>query len=59
MKRCDEVLIPELNLLGQLANLVGHLHSTDVVRMDRATGVPISPSAILKEIEILLEVETG
>ena len=59
MRRCDEVLIPELNLQGQLATLVGHLHSKDVVRMDRATGVPLPPSAILKEIEGLLEVDTA
>jgi 2-oxoglutarate ferredoxin oxidoreductase subunit alpha len=59
MSRCDEVLIPELNLQGQLANLIGHLHSRDVVRMDRATGVPIPPSAILREIEGLLEVDTA
>jgi 2-oxoglutarate ferredoxin oxidoreductase subunit alpha len=59
MSRCDEVLIPELNLQGQLANLVGHLHSKDVVRMDRATGVPLPPSAILTEIERLLEVATS
>jgi 2-oxoglutarate ferredoxin oxidoreductase subunit alpha len=57
MARCDEVLIPELNLQGQLANLIGHLHSKDVVRMDRATGVPLPPSAILNEIESLLEVD--
>jgi 2-oxoglutarate ferredoxin oxidoreductase subunit alpha len=59
MSRCDEVLIPELNLQGQLANLIGHLHSGDVVRMDRATGVPIPPSAILKEVERLLEVDAA
>jgi 2-oxoglutarate ferredoxin oxidoreductase subunit alpha len=59
MGRCDEVLIPELNLQGQLANLIGHLHSRDVVRVDRATGVPLPPSAILKEIESLLEVDTA
>jgi 2-oxoglutarate ferredoxin oxidoreductase subunit alpha len=56
MRRCDEVLIPELNLQGQLANLIGHLHSKDVIRMDRATGVPLPPSAILEEIEKLLEI---
>jgi 2-oxoglutarate ferredoxin oxidoreductase subunit alpha len=59
MNRCDDVLIPELNLQGQLANLIGHLHSKDVVRMDRATGVPMPPSAILKEIERLLEAGTA
>lgn len=55
MERCDEILIPELNFEGQLANLIGHLHRKGVVRMNRATGVPIAPSLILKEIEALLE----
>ena len=59
MRRCDEILIPELNLLGQLANLIGHLHAKDVIRMSRATGVPMPPSAILKEIEKLLEVDAA
>jgi len=53
MNRCSEVLIPELNYEGQLANLIDHLHHKDVVRLSRATGVPISPSLILKEIETL------
>ncbi|MBA3028930.1 MAG: 2-oxoacid:acceptor oxidoreductase subunit alpha, partial [Desulfobacteraceae bacterium] len=26
MTKCREVLIPELNFEGQLANLIGHLH---------------------------------
>ncbi len=56
MSRSAQVLIPELNFQGQLANLIGHLHTREVVRMNRATGVPIPPSAILKEIEKLLEV---
>jgi 2-oxoglutarate ferredoxin oxidoreductase subunit alpha len=54
MERCDEVLIPELNYEGQLANLIGHLHKKDVVRLDRATGVPLSASVILQGIEELL-----
>jgi 2-oxoglutarate ferredoxin oxidoreductase subunit alpha len=54
MNKCEEVLIPELNYEGQLANLIGHLHRKDVVRMNQATGIPIVASAILKEIETLL-----
>ena len=54
MERCDEVLIPELNYEGQLANLIGHLHKKDVVRFNRVTGVPLSPSAILEKIEELV-----
>ncbi|MBM3301166.1 MAG: 2-oxoacid:acceptor oxidoreductase subunit alpha, partial [Deltaproteobacteria bacterium] len=53
MSRCKEVLIPELNYSGQLANLIGHLHGKDVVRLNRATGVPLPPAAILEVIEEL------
>lgn len=53
MDRCAEVLIPELNYEGQFANLIGHLHHKDVVRLNRATGSPMPPSLILKEIERL------
>jgi 2-oxoglutarate ferredoxin oxidoreductase subunit alpha len=54
MERCDEILIPELNYEGQLANLIGHLHKKDVVRLNRATGVPLSASVIVQKIEELL-----
>ena len=47
MDRCEEVLIPELNFEGQLANLIGHLHRKEVVRLNRVTGVPIPASDIL------------
>lgn len=53
MNRCSEVLIPELNYEGQLANLIGHLHHKDVVRLNRATGSPMPPSLILRQIEAL------
>jgi 2-oxoglutarate ferredoxin oxidoreductase subunit alpha len=55
MDRCEDILIPELNYEGQLANLIGHLHRKDVVRMNRATGTPFAPSEILREIENLLK----
>jgi len=51
MKRCKHILIPELNYEGQLANLIGHLASKDVVRLNRATGVPLSPSLIYRKME--------
>ena len=51
MERCGEVLIPELNFQGQLANLIGHLHRKDVVRINQATGKPIPASIILDKIE--------
>lgn len=53
MGRCSEVLIPELNYEGQLANLIGHLHRKDVVRLNEATGVPMSPMTILGRIRHL------
>jgi 2-oxoglutarate ferredoxin oxidoreductase subunit alpha len=54
MDRCDEVLIPELNYEGQLANLIGHLHKKDVIRLNRATGTPMPPSLILEKIEAII-----
>jgi 2-oxoglutarate ferredoxin oxidoreductase subunit alpha len=54
MKRCSEIVIPELNYEGQLANLIGHLHQKDVVRLNVVTGVPLSASAIFKKIETLV-----
>jgi 2-oxoglutarate ferredoxin oxidoreductase subunit alpha len=54
MNRCDEILIPELNHEGQLANLIGHLHRKDVIRLNRVTGVPFVASDILHVLETLL-----
>lgn len=53
MNRCNELIIPELNFEGQLANLIGHLFNKDVVRLNRVTGTPFPPSAILAKIEEL------
>ena len=54
MGRCKEVLIPELNYEGQLANLVGHLHRKDVVRLNRTPGMPMPPAWILDRIKALV-----
>jgi len=54
MGRCKDVLIPELNYEGQLANLIGHLFAKDVVRLNRVTGTPFPPSAIVAKIEELI-----
>ncbi|MDB4444581.1 2-oxoacid:acceptor oxidoreductase subunit alpha, partial [bacterium] len=54
MERCGHILIPELNYEGQLANLIGHLYSKDVVRLNRVTGVPIPASAVLEQVESLV-----
>ncbi len=56
MNRCSQILIPELNYEGQLANLLGHLCRKDIVRLNLVTGSPIPPSLILEKIEQLLEV---
>ena len=53
MDKCDEILIPELNYEGQLANLIGHLHRKDVVRLNRVTGMPMPASIILEKIRML------
>jgi 2-oxoglutarate ferredoxin oxidoreductase subunit alpha len=53
MDRCRVVLVPELNMEGQLATLVGHLNAGDVVRMNAATGVPLTPTAIYEKIREL------
>jgi 2-oxoglutarate ferredoxin oxidoreductase subunit alpha len=54
MDRCAEIIIPELNFEGQLANLIGHLHRKDVLRLNQATGIPMSPNTILRKIESLI-----
>jgi 2-oxoglutarate/2-oxoacid ferredoxin oxidoreductase subunit alpha len=54
MARCEEVLIPELNFSGQLANLIGHIHRKEAHRLNMVTGIPMPPSAILSEIEKIL-----
>ncbi|MDP6179516.1 MAG: hypothetical protein QGG48_06455, partial [Desulfatiglandales bacterium] len=54
MERCQEILIPELNFQGQLANLIGHLYRKDVVRLNRATGTPFPVYAILEKINELV-----
>jgi 2-oxoglutarate ferredoxin oxidoreductase subunit alpha len=54
MERCQEVLIPELNYEGQLANLIGHLHRKEVKRLNRVTGTPMPPALILEKIESIL-----
>jgi 2-oxoglutarate ferredoxin oxidoreductase subunit alpha len=54
MDRCGEILIPELNYEGQLADLIGHLHRKDVVRLNRVTGMPMPASAIYENIRSLL-----
>jgi 2-oxoglutarate ferredoxin oxidoreductase subunit alpha len=54
MSRCKEILIPELNYSGQLANLIGHLHGKDVVRLNRTPGIPMAVAVILDKIREML-----
>jgi 2-oxoglutarate ferredoxin oxidoreductase subunit alpha len=51
MKKCNEILIPELNYEGQLANLIGHLCGKEVVRLNRTTGMPMSWTLILDKVK--------
>jgi 2-oxoglutarate/2-oxoacid ferredoxin oxidoreductase subunit alpha len=53
MKKCEHILIPELNYQGQLANLIGSLALKDVVRLNKVTGTPFPPSEILMRMEAL------
>ena len=55
MDRCGDIIIPELNHLGQLANLIAHLHRKDVIRMNMVTGVPFTPSEILEKVKEIAE----
>ncbi|MGC8605299.1 MAG: 2-oxoacid:acceptor oxidoreductase subunit alpha, partial [Desulfomonilaceae bacterium] len=55
MAKCGCVLVPELNYEGQLANLIAHLDSKPLERLNCVTGTPIPPSAIQKRIQQLLE----
>ncbi len=51
MDKCYEILIPELNFEGQLANLIGHLHRKEVKRFNRVTGIPMTAVDILGAVE--------
>jgi 2-oxoglutarate/2-oxoacid ferredoxin oxidoreductase subunit alpha len=51
MKKCNEILIPELNYEGQLANLIGHLCGKEVIRLNRTTGMPMSSTLILEKVK--------
>ncbi len=56
MNKCREILIPELNFEGQLANLIGHLHKKEVKRLNMVTGIPMTAVEILGAVEkIILE----
>jgi 2-oxoglutarate ferredoxin oxidoreductase subunit alpha len=55
MKKCKEILIPELNYEGQLANLIGHLCGKEVVRLNRTTGMPMPASVIYEKIKTLIQ----
>ena len=50
MEKCEDVLIPELNFEGQLANLIGHLHHKCVWRLNQVTGIPMSAVDIFEKM---------
>ncbi len=51
MDKCKEILIPELNFEGQLANLIGHLHRKEVKRFNMVTGIPMTAAEILGAVD--------
>jgi len=55
MNRCREILIPELNYEGQLANLIGHLHNKDVERLNRTPGMPMPASVIFDKVKSMID----
>ncbi len=55
MSKCKDVLIPELNHSGQLANLIGHLYNKDVIRLSSAAALPMTPQEIALKIESIVE----
>ncbi len=58
MVKCEDVLFPELNFSGQLANLMGHLSSRTPYRINEVTGVPLSPRMIFANIKKIIEAGT-
>ncbi len=54
MDRCKDILIPELNFSGQFANLIGHLHKKEIIRLNFATAEPIPVTEIEKKIGDIL-----
>jgi 2-oxoglutarate ferredoxin oxidoreductase subunit alpha len=54
MCKCKNVLIPELNFEGQLANLIGHLYDKEVIRLNRVTGEPLTANIIFEKVKDIL-----
>ncbi len=57
MKKCSNILIPELNFEGQLANLIGHLCHKPVLRLNQATGLPMSATDIYERIGAVISMK--
>jgi len=55
MQRCEDILIPELNFQGQLADLIGHLHRKEVIRLNEVTGAPMGVGTILDKIRSIVD----
>lgn len=56
---CKEVLVPELNYEGQLANLISGMLGRPVTRLTRATGTPMAVEEILREVRALATAEAA
>ncbi|MFC1862519.1 2-oxoacid:acceptor oxidoreductase subunit alpha [Thermodesulfobacteriota bacterium] len=54
MCKCKNILIPELNFEGQLANLIGHLYDKEVIRLNQVTGEPLTANIISEKIKAIL-----
>ena len=52
---CREVLLPELNYEGQLANLVSGQLGRPVTRLNRVTGAPMQVEEILEQVRALAQ----
>ena len=50
---CQEVLVPELNYEGQLANLVSGQLGRPLRRLNRVTGAPMQVEEILEQVRAL------
>jgi 2-oxoglutarate/2-oxoacid ferredoxin oxidoreductase subunit alpha len=57
MEKCREVLIPELNFEGQLANLISHLRlrGKKIKRINKVTGTPMTSEDITAVIQSILQ----
>ncbi len=51
MNKCETILVPELNFQGQLSTLLEGLTNKTIIRLNLATGQPITPQEVFTKIE--------